>query len=96
MLWYCAYTWHSKTTASEVRQRIVQQHDAGTNHPEKIHGWYDLVGGGAGFLLIETAKPEEINDLLMPYMDLMDWDVRALITHDYNASVERFRKMASG
>ena len=96
MLWYCAYTWHPETTAPQVRERILAQHDAGTNQPEKIRGWYDLVGGGAGFLLIETERPEEINELLMPYMDLMDWDVRALIAHEYASTIERFRQTAGG
>jgi hypothetical protein len=28
-----------------VRDRVVAQHDAGMNHPEKIRGWYNLAGG---------------------------------------------------
>ncbi len=96
MLWYCAYTWHPTTSVQQVRGRILQQHEAGTNLPDKIRGWYDMVGGGAGFLLIEADDPQQINDFCQPYMDLMDWDVRALIAHDYNASIARFRQMASG
>jgi hypothetical protein len=30
------------------RDRILKQHDAGTNVPQKLRGWYDMVGGGAG------------------------------------------------
>jgi hypothetical protein len=93
MLWYCAYTWHHGTTAQQVRTRVVQQHDAGTNKPDKIRGWYDIVGGGAGFLLLETNDPQEVNDLLQPYMDLMSWDVRAVNTLDYRSAIDRFRQM---
>ncbi len=95
MLWYCAYTWHATTTIQQVRGRILQQHEAGTNIPHKIRGWYDMVGGGAGFLLVETDSPQEINDLCQPYMDLMDWDVRVLNTLDYNPAIERFRHEVS-
>lgn len=95
MLWYCAYTWHPTTTIQQVRGRILQQHEAGTNIPHKIRGWYDMVGGGAGFMLVETDNPQEINDLCQPYMDLMDWDVRALNVLDYNAALEHFRQEVS-
>ena len=63
MLWYCHFTWHPTTTREKIAQRIVQQHDAGENHPENIRGWYNLVGGGAGFLMIET---EDFQDVTLP------------------------------
>lgn len=69
MLWYCAYTWHPTTRVQDVRGRILQQDETGSNIPGKIKGWCDLVGGGAGFLLIETDDPQEINALCQPYMD---------------------------
>ena len=50
MLWYCRYKWHPNTTREQVARRVVEQHDAGKNQPDKIRGWYDLAGGGAGFL----------------------------------------------
>jgi Domain of unknown function (DUF3303) len=91
MIWSCAYTWHPTTNIQQVRGRILQQDEAGTNRPDKIRGWYDLVGGGAGFLLIETDDPQEINAFCQPYMDLMDWDVRALNPLEYPAAIEHFR-----
>lgn len=92
MLWYCGYTWYPGTTRAQVRDRILRQHDAGTNVPESIRGWYDMVGGGAGFLLLETQDPQAINEFLMPYMDLMAWDVRALNELRYDQAIERFRQ----
>jgi hypothetical protein len=94
MMWYCAYTWHPGTTREQVRDRILRQHDAGTNFPEKVRGWYDMVGGGAGFLLLETDNAQEVNEFVMPYMDLMAWDVRAMNVLEYLAAIERFRQAA--
>ena len=92
MLWYCKFTWHHGTTATQVRRRVVECHDAGTNHPEKIRGWYNLAGGGAGFLLIEANDPRELNDILEPYMDLVSFDVRAVYEMPYQETVSAFRQ----
>ena len=67
MLWYCKFKWHSHTTVETLRRRILEQESAGTNHPERIRGWYDLAGGGAGFMLIDTDEPRELADMLQPY-----------------------------
>ena len=53
MLFYCEFTWYPGTRREEVAQRVVEQHDAGANNVEQIRGWYNLAGGGAGFLLVE-------------------------------------------
>ena len=92
MLWYCAYTWHHGTTADKVRQRIVLLHDA-TSGDIKSHlkGWYNLAGGGAGFLLIDEDDPAQLSARLMPYMDLMAWDVRAVYGMDYDEAIQRFK-----
>lgn len=85
MLWYCRFTWNPGTTTDQVRHRVVQQHAAGTNHPEKIRGWYNLAGGGAGFMLVEADDPRELNEILEPYMSLVAWDVHAIYELPYNA-----------
>ena len=94
MLYYCAFTWHGGTTRAQVAQRVVQQHDAGENHPERIRGWYNLAGGGSGFLLVETDDPRDLTAFLQPYMDLIDWDVRAIYEEEYATTVERLRQVA--
>ena len=66
MLWYCAFTWYPQTPRQQVAQRVVQQHDAGLNNPERITGWYNLAGGGAGFLLLEDDDPREVTKFLQP------------------------------
>lgn len=91
MLWYCRFRWQPGVTADQVRRRVVEQHDAGGNRPEKIRGWYNLAGGGAGFMLVETDEPHELTELLQPYMDVVSWDVHAAYELPYEETVERFR-----
>jgi len=92
MLWYCRFTWHHGTTAEQVRQRVLEQHKAGENLPNKLHGWYNLAGGGAGFLLFESDDPQELTKFLEPYMDLMSWDVHAVYELSYDRAVESFQQ----
>ena len=94
MLWYCAFTWFPNTTRQQVAQRIVQQHDAGLNRPERIRGWYNLAGGGSGYLLVEMDDPRELTAFLQPYMDLMSWDVRGVYQLDYEQRLKELREIA--
>jgi len=94
MLWYCRFEWHENTTREQVARRVVQQHDVGANHPERIKGWYNLAGGGAGFLLVETETPQDLTAFLQPYMDLMDIDVHAVYPLDYQQHIDELRKVA--
>lgn len=93
MLWYCRFTWYPQTTAEKVRKRVLVQHDAGTNHPDMIRGWFNLAGGGAGFLLIDCKDPRELNEIIEPYMDLMSFDVHAVYELPYEQTVQSFREM---
>ena len=95
MLWYCAFTWFPNTTRQQVAQRVVQQHDAGMNHPERIKGWYNLVGGGAGFLLVDYDDPRELTAFLQPFMDLMSFDVRGVYPLEYQQRIEELRQVAT-
>ena len=92
MLWYCAFTWYPKTDRQEVAKRILQQHDAGMHRNEQIRGWYNLAGGGSGFLLVESNDPKSLTAMLQPYMDLMSWDVRAIYALDYNQEIDHLRQ----
>lgn len=96
MLYLCQFTWYPGTTRQQVAQRVVTQHDAGANHPERIRGWYNLVGGGAGFLLVDYDDPRQLTAFLQPYMDLMSWDVRAVTANDYDARIAELRQVAGG
>lgn len=92
MLWYCRFEWQPGATMEDVRRRVVEQHDAGANRPEMIRGWYNLAGGGAGFMLVETDDPRTLSDILQPYMDVVNWDVHAVYELDYDQTIERFRE----
>lgn len=94
MLWYCKFKWHPNTTREQVAQRIVHQHEIGANHPEHIKGWYNLAGGGAGFLLVEVDHPQELTAFLQPYMDLVDFDVHAVYALDYEKQIEELRHVS--
>jgi hypothetical protein len=94
MLYYCQFTWYPGTTREQVAARVVQQHDAGANNPERIKGWYNLAGGGAGFLLVDYDDPKDVTAFLQPYMDLMGFDVRAVTQNDYASRIEELRKIA--
>ena len=93
MLYKCEFTWYPDSTREEVAARVVQQHDAGKNNQDRIKGWYNLVGGGAGFLLVEYDDPKELTAFLQPYMDLMSFDVRAITQNDYASTIEDLRKL---
>jgi hypothetical protein len=71
---------------------VLEQHEAGRNQPEKIRGWYNLAGGGAGFMLIEANDPRELTALLEPYMDLVNWDVHAVYELSYDETIEELRR----
>ena len=60
-----------------------------------IRGWYDLAGGGAGFLLIETDDLRDLTAILRPYMDLMSFDVRGVYQLDYAQRIEELRQVAT-
>ena len=94
MLFHCQFTWFPGTTRAAVAQRVVQQHDAGKNNPKRIRGWYNLVGGGAGFLLVEYDHPRELTAFLQPFMDLMSFDVHAVTQNDYAATIEELRQLS--
>ena len=96
MLFYCEFTWYPGVAREEVAQRVVQQHDAGANNPERIKGWYNLVGGGAGFLLVDYDAIEELTAFLQPYMDLMSFDVHAINELQYDQQIERLREFIGG
>ena len=93
MQYYCAYTWHHDTTLEQVARFLVTDADAGTPGTEMIRGYYGLVGVGAGFLILETDDPVQVNNWLQPSMHLMSWDVRAIIPFDYAEDLAEFRQM---
>jgi hypothetical protein len=91
MLFSCQFTWFPGTTREQVAKRLIAQHDAGANHPERITGWYNLAGGGAGFLIVDYDDIRELTAFLQPYMDLMSFDVRAISELKYEERIGQLR-----
>ncbi len=96
MLFYCEFTWFPGTTREEVAQRLIEQHDAGANNPDRIKGWYNLAGGGAGFLIVDYDDIGELTAFLQPYMELMSFDVRAINQLNYDERIGVLRAVTSG
>jgi hypothetical protein len=69
----------------------LQTHASGSNHPERMRGWYNLAGGGAGFMLVETNDLQQLDEMLLPWMDLVSWDVRAIAEVKYDDLVKRLQ-----
>ena len=92
MLFYCRFTWYPGTSRDEVARRVVEQDGIQRGFADRIEGWYTLVGGGAGFLMIEADKPQDVSEILEPYMDLMSWDVHAVTSNTYKEKVAELKK----
>ncbi|MEJ7901944.1 MAG: DUF3303 family protein [Thermomicrobiales bacterium] len=95
MRYYCSFTWFPHVSRDMVAKRLVEQHDAGENNPDNIIGWYNLAGGGAGFLIVDYDDPRGVTRFLSPYMDLMSFDVRAVYELDYDERIEELRAITS-
>jgi hypothetical protein len=93
MLWFCKFAWQPHATRKEIAQHILKQHEAGATHPEHIRAWYNLAGGGAGFLLVETETPQELTAFLQPYMDVVSFDVHAVYPVDYDKLIKELREV---
>jgi hypothetical protein len=94
MLWYCRFEWYPQVTRDQVAKRILEQHQArGNRRPELLKGWYNLAGGGAGFLLLEANDPREVTAFLQPYMDLISWDVHAAYSLDYDQEIPHLQQV---
>ncbi len=91
MLWFCQYRNRSSVPASELRQRFLSQHDAGSNRPGDMRGWYSFATGTEGVVLIETDDPRALTEMLQPYSDLLDWSVQCAYEINYNQLFEEMR-----
>ncbi|MBV9121306.1 MAG: DUF3303 domain-containing protein [Chloroflexi bacterium] len=97
MLWHCKYTWFPGTTQEKVRERLLEVDAAHGERLRKIlKGWYSLVGGGAGYLLIDTDDALEVGTVILPYMDLMSFDVHAIFERPYDQLIAAAQKARGG
>ena len=42
--------------------------------------------------MIEADQPQEVSETIEPYMDLMSWDVHAVVQNDYATTIEDMRR----
>ena len=95
MLFYCRYEWHPSTTREQVARRFQQLDEQGLHHQDTWKGWYQLGGGGAGFLLVETDDARRLTEMFQPYMDLMSWDVHPAYELKYDEMRRSLRQAVS-
>lgn len=94
MLWYCGYQALPRVRAAELAGRFLARHDAGSNHPADLRGWYAFPTGLAGFVITEAATPGELTAVLEPYSGLVAWHVEAIAELNYNQVLEELRRRA--
>jgi hypothetical protein len=92
MWWYCGYRALPKVRASDLARRFLRQHDAGTNRPADVRGWFTFPSGLAGFVLIEADTPRDVAAMVEPYARLVEWDVQAIAEQNYNQVHEELRR----
>jgi len=94
MLWSCTYRVKPGYRGRDLARRFLRQHDAGTNRPSQLRGWYLFATGSAGTVYIEALTPRELSSFIDPYSDLVDWDVQAVTEMNYNQVLEELRRTA--
>jgi len=86
-------TWHPGTTMDQVTELMAEGAEREASSGVTVRGYDGLVGGGAGYVLLEADEPQRTNDDLVPSMGLVAWDVRQVIERDWTkelaAAVER-------
>ena len=94
MRYLCQYTWQAGTTAEAVGQRFLDlhQHNSGPPPGLTFESWDELVGGGAGAIIVSTDDPRRVNEALVPWMDLVSWDVREVIASSYDEILQRMQE----
>ena len=90
-LWICQYRTQSGVAASALRERFMRQHDAGSNRPADLRGWYSFASGTEGVVLVETEDPRVLTQILQPYSDLLEWTVQCAYEIIYNQLFEEIR-----
>jgi hypothetical protein len=65
------YTWHPGTTIEQITRFMAEGAEREATSGVTVRGYYGLVGGGAGYFLLEADDPQRINDYLVPPMGLV-------------------------
>ena len=60
---------------------------------EILKDWYNLAGGGAGFLIAEADDARQVTAFLQPYMDLIRWDVHVAYALNYDQQIQELQQV---
>lgn len=93
MLYLVQYTWQPGTSAEETGRRWMDLHERNGGPPPDLtfRGWYELAGGGAGVFIVETEDPRHLNTAFLPWMDLISYDIRAVVESGYEQITTRIQ-----
>lgn len=91
MLWTCSYDALPGVRLESLGRRFLRQHDAGTNSPGTVRGWYVHPGGTSGIVFLEADTPQEVTAVIEPYSSLVSWRVESAVELNYNQVLEEQR-----
>jgi hypothetical protein len=91
MLWLCSYEALPGVRLDSLGRRFLRQHDAGTNSPGVVRGWYVHPGGTSGVVFLELDSPQEVTAVIEPYSSLVSWRVTPAVELNYNQVLEEGR-----
>jgi uncharacterized protein DUF3303 len=94
MLWSCHYRALPGVRPGDLARRFLRQHDAGTNQPGRLRGWYAFGSGVSGVVLIEADTPKDVAAVVGPYQQLARCEVQACVEVNYNQTLEELRRTA--
>lgn len=93
MLWICSYQALPGVRHDALGRRFLRQHDAGTNRPASLRGWYVHPGGTSGVVFVEVDTQQELTAVIEPYSSVVTWQVQPACEMNYNQVLEELRKV---
>jgi hypothetical protein len=78
MLFMDIYTWEPGQRDELIKRRMEKKGNALKDGVKKIDEWFD-VGGGRGFLLIESDDPQAAIQSTLEWSDLMKMEIVPLV-----------------
>ncbi|MFA3900087.1 DUF3303 family protein [Rhodococcus sp. 5A-K4] len=92
MWWHCRYEAHDRISPAQLTERFLRQHDAGSNAPSKIRGWYTFASGISGYVVFETDTLKELTEIIAPFACLVTWRVESITELHYTMFLEEARQ----
>jgi muconolactone delta-isomerase len=97
-LYECRYQWpdvsgRTPQAAATAFNRVFASTEV-DDRSARVRGWYQYPGAWAGFLILDVESPEALHAWLLPYSELMTWEIRPLLSHDFTEARQQARAAA--